>query len=122
MRISDWSSDVCSSDLTVTTMHEYNDTQHAALTFGPLGKWPELKPPTNPRRQNQHGAVKGPSLAPTEVENLFEVTDKFDLDPKMLVDPVPSGAAPPVRVQPGMAGNKAVRAGERRVGKEGVRK
>src|SRR3546814_6971105 len=74
-------------------MHEYNDTQHAALTFGPLGKWPELKPPTNPRRQNQHGAVKGPSLAPTEVENLFEVTDKYDLDPKMLVDPVPSGAA-----------------------------
>src|SRR3546814_10591387 len=37
---------------TVTTMHEYNDTQHAALTFGPLGKWPELKTPTNPRRQN----------------------------------------------------------------------
>src|SRR3546814_8456334 len=36
---------------TVTTMHEYNDTQHAALTFGPLGKWPELKPPTNPRSE-----------------------------------------------------------------------
>src|SRR3546814_20094642 len=105
-------------------MHEYNDTQHAALTFGPLGKWPELKPPTNPRRQNQHGAVKGPSLAPTEVENLFEVTDKFDLDPKMLVDPVPSGAATPVRVQPGIEGTtalvRALTSEERRVGKECV--
>src|SRR6201986_2626213 len=26
----------------VVTMHEYNDTQHAAIAFGKLGKWPEL--------------------------------------------------------------------------------
>src|SRR3546814_11105613 len=119
MRISDWSSDVCSSDLaeerqliqggfasqalgptfisygpmlaegntvieewesqiygadgtlynnqylwiltfendTVTTMHECNDTQHAALPFGPLGKWPEHKHPSNPRSKNTHGAA-----------------------------------------------------------------
>ena len=89
-------------------MHEYNDTQHAAITFGPLGDWPKLEPPTNPRRRNRHGVVPPSTLAPSEVETVFEVTDKFDLDPRLLADVVPSDSPPPVHVQPGIAGNKAL--------------
>jgi ketosteroid isomerase-like protein len=92
----------------VVEMHEYNDTQHAAIIFGPLGKWPELKPPTNPRRRNRHGVATAASLPATEVETVFEVTDKFNLDPRLLADVVPSASAPPVRVQPGIEGNKAL--------------
>jgi ketosteroid isomerase-like protein len=91
----------------VVEMHEYNDTQHAAITFGPLGKWPELKPPTSPRRRNQHG-VKTAPLPASEIETVFEIVDKFDLDPRLLRDVVPSASAPPVRVQPGIEGNKAL--------------
>jgi ketosteroid isomerase-like protein len=91
----------------VVQMHEYNDTQHAAIIFGGLGQWPELKPPTMPRRRNQHG-LKPPPLPDSAIEEVFEVTDKFDLDPRMLVDAVPSGAPPPVSVQPGIEGNKAL--------------
>src|SRR3546814_12020887 len=42
---------------TVTTMHEYNDTQHAALTFGPLGKWPR----SEERRGGEEGVSTGRS-------------------------------------------------------------
>jgi ketosteroid isomerase-like protein len=92
----------------VVDMHEYNDSQHAALTFGPLGKWPELEPPTNPRRRTRHGVATVSSLPASEVETVFEVTDKFDLDPRLLADVVPSASAPPVRVQPGIEGNKTL--------------
>jgi ketosteroid isomerase-like protein len=92
----------------VAEFHEYNDTQHAALIYGPLGKWPKLEPPTNPRRRNRHGVVPPSTLAPSEVETVFEVTDKFDLDPRLLADVVPSDSPPPVHVQPGVAGNKAL--------------
>jgi ketosteroid isomerase-like protein len=92
----------------VVDMREYNDSQHAAIAFGPLGKWPELKPPTGPRRRNRHGAAPATPLPAAEVEAVFEVVDKFDLDPRMLRDIVPSASAPPVRVQPGIEGNKAL--------------
>jgi ketosteroid isomerase-like protein len=92
----------------VISMHEYNDTQHAAIAFGRLGKWPELKPPTSPRRRNQHGVIKPPPLPASEVETVFEVIDRFDLNPRMLVDPIPSGTAPPVKAQPGIEGNKTL--------------
>jgi ketosteroid isomerase-like protein len=91
----------------VSEFHEYNDTQHAALIYGPLGKWPELKPPTNPRRRNRHGASP-PPLPATEVETVFEVTDKFDLNPRLLADVTPSTAPTPIRVAPGVEGNKAL--------------
>jgi ketosteroid isomerase-like protein len=92
----------------VALFHEYNDTQHAALIYGPLGKWPELKPPTNPRRRNRHGAAAASTLPASEVETVFEVIDKFDLDPRLLADVAPSASAPPVRVKPGVEGNKAL--------------
>jgi ketosteroid isomerase-like protein len=93
---------------TVVEMHEYNDSQHAALTFGPLGKWPELKPPTNPRRRNRHGTAPVRPPPSSEIETVFEVTDQFELDPRLLFDVIPSATAPPLRVSPGAEGNKAL--------------
>lgn len=88
-------------------MREYNDSHHAALTFGPLGKWPALQPPTSPRRRNRHGGG-GAELAEWQRENAFEVVDEFDLDPRLLADVVPVPADPPVAVAPGVAGNAAL--------------
>src|SRR3546814_16873119 len=54
MRISDWSSDVCSSDL----MKRYADymgskrTDRGLVDYG-LGDWLDLAPPTTPRIGNQ---------------------------------------------------------------------
>ncbi|KJS05991.1 MAG: hypothetical protein VR73_10890 [Gammaproteobacteria bacterium BRH_c0] len=93
---------------TVVEMHEYNDTQHAALIFGPLGKWPQLKPPTNPRRRNHHGENKGAALPATELEAVFDIVDEFELDPRMLCDVIPSASAPAMQGQPGAEGNKAL--------------
>ncbi|HEY9579069.1 MAG TPA: nuclear transport factor 2 family protein [Rhizorhapis sp.] len=90
----------------VVAMREYNDTHHAALTFGELGKWPELAPPVHPRRRSSHGAKS--SLQPSEIETVFEVVDAFDLNPAMLADIVPSASAPPVRIEGDAEGNKAL--------------
>ena len=100
----------------IVEFQEYNDTQHAELIFGPLGKWPPLTPSTAPRRRNSRGAAKeaAEKLSPEAIETIFEVVDKFDLDPRMLVDPVPSGVAPPVKASPGAEGNKALVNGLRR--------
>jgi ketosteroid isomerase-like protein len=100
----------------VVEFQEYNDTQHAAMTFGPLGGWPPLTPPTHPRRRNSYGDIaKAAALLPPDaIEEVFEVTDKFDLDPRLLVDVVPSADAPPVRYAPGVEGNKALVRGLRR--------
>jgi ketosteroid isomerase-like protein len=91
----------------VVFFHEYNDTQHAAIVYGGPGHWPAITPPTNPRRRSRHGAPP-PALPESAVEEVFEITDKFDVDPRMLVDAAPSGAAPPLSVQPGIEGNKAL--------------
>jgi uncharacterized protein len=88
-------------------MREYNDSHHAALIFGLPGGWPELKPPTSPRRRSRKGlAVQPPP--PDELETVFEVVDAFDLDPAMLRDATPSGAPPALEVRPGLEGNKAL--------------
>jgi hypothetical protein len=87
-------------------MREYNDSHHAAITFGPPGEWPDLRPPTRPRRRSSHGATS--ALPPSEIETVFEVVDEFDLDPRMLSDVVPSAEAPPVPIAPGIEGNKAI--------------
>ncbi|KJS05988.1 MAG: hypothetical protein VR73_10875 [Gammaproteobacteria bacterium BRH_c0] len=92
----------------VTEFHEYNDTQHAEIIFGPLGQWPELKPATNPRRRNRHGESRGPELAANEIETVFEIVDEFEMVPRLLADVVPSAATPPVKVAPGVEGNKAL--------------
>jgi ketosteroid isomerase-like protein len=92
----------------LSEFHEYNDSQHAALIFGPLGKWPELKPPTHPRRRNRHGVAPPVALPESEVETVFEVTDKFDLNPRMLGEVIPSASAAAIKVQPGIEGNKAL--------------
>jgi ketosteroid isomerase-like protein len=78
----------------VAAMREYNDSHHAALIFGPLGKWPELQPPTSPRRRNRHGG-EPEELGPDDLETVFEVVDEFELDPRMLADVVPSGTPAP---------------------------
>lgn len=88
----------------VVEMREYNDSHHAAITFGPLGGWPALEPPTNPRRRSHQTA----ELAPEVLATYFEVVDEFELDPKLLKDVVPSNAPPPVRVEPGLEGNKVL--------------
>jgi len=88
----------------VVEMREYNDSHHAWITFGALGKWPDLQPPTGPRRRSSHG-VKS-TLADDEIETIFEVNDRFDLDPRLLADVIPSASAAPLKVQPGIEGNK----------------
>jgi ketosteroid isomerase-like protein len=98
---------------TLAEMREYNDSQHAAATFGPLGKWPALQPPTNPRRRNRHGGG-GEVLADSDLESVFEVVDEFELDPRLLADVVPTPAAPPVEVTPGIGGNAALVRGLRK--------
>ena len=37
----------------VVAMLEYNDSHHAAVIFKEPGQWPDLKPPTNPRRRSR---------------------------------------------------------------------
>jgi len=88
---------------TVVDMREYNDTHHAALIFGRHGGWDELQPPTSPRRRNRQS-----TLPTDEIETIFEVVDEFELDPRLLADVVPSAAPPPVPVEPGTEGNKAL--------------
>jgi hypothetical protein len=92
-------------DDTAVAMREYNDTHHAWITFGPHGGWDELAPPTAPRRRNRH---TDEALPESEIESVFEVVDEFALDPRLLADVVPSSSAPPVRVEPGVEGNKAL--------------
>src|SRR3546814_17463155 len=87
-------------------MREYNASHHVELTFGELGKWPELAPPVHPRCRSSHGAKS--SLQPSEIETVFEVVDAFDLNPAMLADIVPSASAPPVRIEGDAEGNKAL--------------
>lgn len=93
---------------TVTRMHEYNDTQHAAIIFGPLGKWPELKPATSPRRRNQHGEKTGAALPEDELENVFPIENEFELNPVLLSDVTPTDGPAPITVSPGTEGNKAL--------------
>jgi uncharacterized protein len=91
----------------VALSHQYNDSHHAAITFGPLGNWPEIKPPTNPRRRNHDGRTP-PPLPPAEIETVFDVTDRLEIEPRMLRDVVPSASARPVKIKPGVEGNKAL--------------
>ncbi|MCU1346692.1 MAG: hypothetical protein JWL70_2958, partial [Acidimicrobiia bacterium] len=49
-----------------------------------------------------------------EMVTPFEIVEQFDLDPAMLRDPVPSDGLPPVAVEPGAAGNRALNLGLRR--------
>jgi uncharacterized protein len=90
---------------TVVAMREYNDSHHAALIFGPLGEWPDLEPPTGPRRRNRTATE---TLAASEMEMVFEVDDEFDLDPRLLCDVTASASPPPVRAETGPEGNKAL--------------
>jgi ketosteroid isomerase-like protein len=89
----------------VVAMREYNDTHHAALIFGRHGGWEDPPPPTEPRRRNRHG---DPALGASELEDVFEVVDRFELDPRLLADVVPSPGRPPMTVEPGPEGNKAL--------------
>lgn len=100
-------------DDSLAEMREYNDSHHAALTFGPLGKWPALVPPTNPRRRNRHGEG-GEELAVSDIETVFEVVHEFELDPRLLSDVVPVATAPPVQAAPGIEGNAALVRGLRK--------
>jgi hypothetical protein len=86
-------------------MREYNDSHHAALIFGPLGGWPDLQPPTSPRRRDRTATKVVPA---SELETVFEVTDQFDLDPRTLRDVVPSRAASPVTAEAGIEANKTL--------------
>lgn len=120
--VEEWESQICGANGTiynnqylwvlrfegdkVVEMHEYNDSHHAALIFGDLGKWPELKPPTGARRRSRKGGAI--NLPPDELETVWEVTDKFDLSPRLLADVVPVAGPAPVKVQPGAEGNKAL--------------
>ena len=89
-------------------MREYNDSHHAWMTFGKLGQWPDLAPPTAPRRRSRHGSRPVPVLAESELETVFDVVDEFDLDPRLLRDVEPSGAAAPSHAGAGVEGNKAL--------------
>lgn len=91
----------------VVEMREYNDSHHAALIFGPLGKWPELKPSVAPRRRSRKGEPV-PEPAPAALETVFKVVDKFEMDPRMFADVVPTAEPAPVETGPGPEGNKAL--------------
>jgi ketosteroid isomerase-like protein len=90
---------------TVVSMREYNDSHHAWLTFSPHGGWEDVDPPTSPRRRDR---TADPALPVDEIETGFEVDAEFELDPRLLSDLVPSAAAPPVPLAPGIEGNKAL--------------
>src|SRR5690606_30652917 len=89
----------------VVEMHEYNDSQHAALIFGPLGKWPELTPSTSPRRRSRKGLPVQP-LAEDQLETVFEVVDEFQLDPRLLCDVVPVAGPAPTKLAAGPDGHR----------------
>src|SRR3546814_19672702 len=60
----------------VVALREYNDTHHPSLTFGELGKWPELAPPVLPRRRRRHGATS--SFHPSVKSEQSRVGQEFD--------------------------------------------
>jgi uncharacterized protein len=100
----------------VFAMREYNDTHHAWLIFGRHGGWKDLAPSTNPRRRHRHSDE---DLPDSVIETAFEVTDEFELDPRLLCNEVPSGAEPPVVVEPGVEGNRALVRGLRQARADG---
>lgn len=68
----------------VVAMREYNDSHHAWLIFGRAGKWPDLAPPTRPRRR--HHVMGDHPAEGSEMDAAFEVVDEFELAPAMLAD------------------------------------
>ncbi len=77
----------------VVAMREYNDSHHAWLIFGRAGKWPDLAPPTRPRRR--HHVVGDSPAEGSGMDAVFEVVDEFELAPAMLADVVPGLTAAP---------------------------
>jgi ketosteroid isomerase-like protein len=100
----------------VVAMREYNDSHHAAITFGPLGGWPDVEPSTSPRRRDRTAKE---TLPDSELETVFEVIDEFELDPRLLCDVVPSASHPPVPAGSGIEANKALVRGLRHARKAG---
>jgi ketosteroid isomerase-like protein len=93
----------------VTEFHLHDDSQHANLTYGQSGGRAEPAPSREPRQPFGNGPTY-----PGEMDTPFEIVEQFDLDPRMLCDAVASASAPPVDIEPGVAGNRAVLRGLRR--------
>jgi hypothetical protein len=93
----------------VTEFHLHDDSHHANLTYGQSGGRADPAPSTEPRRPFGNGPTY-----PGEMDTPFEIVEQFDLDPRMLCDAVASTSAPPVDIEPGVSGNRALVRGLRR--------
>lgn len=91
----------------VLEMREYNDSHHAALVFGSLGNWPELRPTSTPRRRSRKGMPVEP-VPEEELETVFPIDEVFTVDPAMLIDPTPSDDAPPLGKKLDKEGHKSL--------------
>jgi uncharacterized protein len=92
----------------VVQVREYLDSHHAFVILGLHAPWKELAPPTKPRRR--WVPMQAPaSIAPAsdQIETVFEVSQAFNLDPKLLRDPEPVAGAPK-NFPATPAGNKAL--------------
>ncbi|MDB5425748.1 MAG: hypothetical protein JWQ29_3164 [Phenylobacterium sp.] len=87
---------------------EYLDSHHAYVILSLHAPWKTLEPSRGPRRRWRGPAQSSLGLPPlTEMETVFKIRQEFDLDPRMLRDPVPGPASAP-RFPDTAAGNKAV--------------
>jgi ketosteroid isomerase-like protein len=94
----------------VVEVREYVDSHHAYVILGLHAPWLALEPPRGPRRrwrpmappEPAHGLADHPG---DERETVFDITAEFELDPGLLVDPVPA-SGPPYVVPPTAEGAK----------------
>jgi ketosteroid isomerase-like protein len=91
----------------IVQVREYIDSHHAFVVLGQRAPWKDLDPPRAPRRRWRPMQPPADDGASQEIETVFAVRQQFDLDPKLLRDPIPGGAAP-ARVADTAEGAKGV--------------
>ena len=79
----------------VAQVREYVDSHHAFIVLGLHGPWKDLDPPRAPRRRwiPMQPPVADPD--PQAIETVFPVRQQFELSPRMLADPAPTGVPRP---------------------------
>ncbi len=91
----------------IVRVREYIDSHHAFIILGLRAPWKALDPPAKPRRRWVPMKPPGSEPVSDDIETVFEITQQFDLDPRMLRDPKPASGSPG-RFPSTVEGNKAL--------------
>jgi ketosteroid isomerase-like protein len=76
----------------VVQVREYLDSHHAFVVLGQKAPWKALDPPRAPRRRWVPMRAPTPQPTPQGFEDAYPASRQFDLDPRLLRDPVPDAS------------------------------